>query len=81
MLITIDSPDFESVVVFLDGKPLKNFQAAEDGDNGWVEVIDPASMAPLDLSEEGAAAPVDEKLEFVEIKTIRKYGQVEIRQI
>jgi hypothetical protein len=80
MQITQDHPDFTKVVVFLDNKVCFTVIAASE-EEGWVDIVDIAAAAPLDLSEDEAATIDDgEPTPWQEFPVKRKYGKVEIRK-
>jgi hypothetical protein len=78
MLITPEHPDLEKIVVFLNGRPLRSFNAAND-EEGWVEVVDIKKMAPIDLYNNSIDSDSPEPWEELPIK--RVHGKVEIRFI
>jgi hypothetical protein len=83
MLISIDHPEANRVVVFLNGRPLKTWLQARDGNDGWVDVPDPSAMAPLGVvntdpwNEMEQGSNVDHYESFA-VK--RLYGQIEFRR-
>ena len=80
MQITQDHPDFEKIIVFLDNKVCLTVVAASE-EEGWVDILDIAAVAPLDLSKEGASKPEDgEPTPWLEFPVMRKYGKVEIKK-
>jgi hypothetical protein len=73
-----DDPRWDKVIVLLNGRPARGAIAA-DTEEGWVEIYDIASMAPLDLSEEAATEALEDVSEVpVEVKTKKIYGVVSI---
>jgi hypothetical protein len=54
MLLHVESKEAQKTVVFLNGKPINHFIQAQDGEEGWVEVIDVEAMAPLYTPEDAA---------------------------
>lgn len=84
MKISQDHPEFDKKVILLDGRVVLTALAADE-EEGWVEIPDLFSLAPLpeDLeSDEGFdtdfAPGGEEVAEWEEIKTIKKFGKVEI---
>ena len=79
MLITNDHPDFYKTIIILNGKWVRGAIAANDTE-GWVEVPDIASMAPIDIHEK-----IDNKNNEVskweEMKTKKLTGKVEFKVI
>lgn len=83
-----DDPD-SRFVVFLNDRPVIAVQEADD-EEGWVEVPDLFSMAPLDPEVAhntkesgdpiGPGADISTE-EWEEIPILRKHGRVEIRKI
>lgn len=81
MYLSQDHPDFERAIVFLNGKLCSVVAANEE--EGWVDIIDIQSMAPLDLTEQGAAKPGQEEdlNEWEELPLKRVHGKVSIKII
>ena len=95
MFITTDSPAATRTLVYLNNKLIRYWISAEDGPNGFVEIVDPAAMAPVSLDPvsikveeldssnvniDNPVAEVDES-EFVELKTKKLNGQVEFKTL
>ena len=71
----------ESYTVWLNDRLIITAVAADE-EEGWVEIIDPEAMAPLDLSDNGVAAVGNETDEgWDTIPTKRLTGKVELRKI
>ena len=73
----LDSDTLYNTIVLLDGRRVMGALDADDVE-GWVDILDPTSLAPLiDLSEEESEdidlSPVEV---WEEARTIRKYGKV-----
>ena len=87
MILHIESPEANNVVVFLNDKPVKHYICAKDGAEGWVEILDLAAMAPIDEnpgSNETAWAEVDsteDESEWAPLKTRKITGKVEFRRL
>ena len=82
MYLTADSKEATNIIVFLNGKPIVSYIAAEEGKEGWVEIVDIASMAPLDLEEDNVAGDEEDlEVEFSELKTKKLYGEVEFKKL
>ena len=79
MKIDSSSENFEKSLVFLDGK-LVRYAFAADDEEGWIDVPDPKSMAPLDLNEVLDCSEGSEQIsEWEEVVLLRKYGKVTIK--
>jgi hypothetical protein len=85
MILHVESEEAQKTVVFLNGKPVNHFIQAEDGENGWIEVIDAEAMAPLFGNEGDPFAEVDSTEENAEdwapLKTKKIKGKVEFRHL
>lgn len=71
--------DSNDKVVLLNGKIVKTALLVDEQE-GWVEIPDIATMAPLDIQacfEMGE----DDQVEAQELKTKRLYGKVEVKTI
>ena len=68
------------IIVVLNGKWCRGALNANEQE-GWVEVLDIASMAPLDANEGQPGNNSDEKVAIVSTKTKKIYGNVEIKKI
>ena len=77
MRLEHSDPQFENTLVFLDGKWCRGAVAADDVE-GWVEIVDLASLAPLEKNEATVMCnPGDEAVtEWDCYQTKRKYGKV-----
>jgi hypothetical protein len=84
MRINQQHPDFDKLLVFLDGKWIRAAIEADDAE-GWVIIPDIASLAPLPAEQDDFDtdfAPGEETVdEWEEMKTIKKFGRVEFRHI
>lgn len=82
MRLTADHPDLETTLVFLNDKLCKMFVAADDSE-GWVDIPDLAAMAPLDMSEFGAAKPEqeDQVEQWEEVPVKRIFGEVRFQKL
>ena len=47
MNLHVDSEEARSIIVFLNNKVVTHFICAEEGSNGWIEVVDADAMSPL----------------------------------
>jgi len=84
MRITSDSPEADRTIVYLNGRLVRSYISAEDGDNGWVEVIDKGSIPPIDISKENEWSieqDISEELEMIELKTKILKGKVEFKRL
>ena len=84
MILHVESPEAANIVVFLNDKPVKHFISALDGAEGWIEVIDPMAMAPLDSIKGDPWAEVDstaDETDWTPVKTKKVYGIVEFRRL
>ena len=88
MRLSIESEEAQKIVVFLNDKPVNHFICAEDGVNGWIEVVDPEAMAPLyenqgnpwaELQNESSQEGEEEA--WVPLKTKKITGKVEFRRL
>lgn len=84
MRINQQHPDFNKFLVLLDGRWLRLVLEADD-EEGWVIIPDLKSMAPLpedkDKYDADFASGEETINEWEELKTIKKYGRVEFRNI
>jgi len=89
MRITKRDLETGNYVVFFEDRPLRTVMAADD-EEGWVEIPDLRSLAPINLKKNDPVArhPMDKtgEVEFAEygweeIPVLRKQGKVEIRKI
>jgi len=80
MILKAHQEEAEVTVVLFNDKPLSHYVAACD-DEGWIEVIDPAAMAPLDTEDEGELTAEDAEGAWVPLKTKKIFGKVELRKI
>jgi len=79
MILTSDMEEAGKTVVLFNGKPMKQWMAAEDGEQGWVEILDIGAMAPLELNE---GVPGEDDLpDFQSLQTKIKRGKVEFVKI
>jgi hypothetical protein len=77
MRVVLDDSTADEYVILLNGRPVITAVEADDKES-WVDILDPAAMAPLDLDEH---THLDTDMpEFKEIKTRRLFGKVEIRR-
>jgi hypothetical protein len=83
MRLHVESREAQQTVVFLNGKAVNHFICAEDGDNGWIEVVDAAAMAPLFENQGNPFAEVkdDEEEAWAPLKTKKVFGKVEFRRL
>lgn len=75
MFIEATSPEASKYLVFLDGKPLKSYVAANE-EEGWVDVISPA---PIDLTDSSSIK--GEPTPWEEIPVKRLQGQVKVVEV
>ncbi len=73
MILTIDHPLAKKVVVLLNDKPLKCWMSAND-EEGWVEIPDISSMAPL--IQEPTKLEEGELTAWEEVPVKRIYGKI-----
>ena len=83
MTLHIESEEAQKTVVFLNGKPVHHFIQAENGEKGWIEVVDAAAMAPLFANESDPFAEADstDEDEWTPLKTKRIEGNVEFKRL
>lgn len=79
MLLTHDNPLADNTLVYLDGKMMKSYVAAND-EEGWIDIVDIASMAPLDLTSQDLQSE-ELPTPFETLKTKRKFGKVEFKRL
>lgn len=77
-ILTSDHPDAESTIILLNGKPMKHWISAQEGDPGWVEIMDIQRLAPL-IEDSGDTE--DTEPEYQELATKTIYGKVEFINI
>jgi hypothetical protein len=79
--MTKDHPDFDRTFIYLNNRWCRGVLAADD-EEGWVEILDITAMSP--------APPIDKEIQNVDsslptawehLRTKRKYGKVEFRQL
>jgi len=76
--ISSDSPDAQDTIIFFNGEIVQAYVIAQEGEEGWIEIYDLASIAALDLT----INPEEEEEEaFSEIKPRRKIGKVEFKKL
>ena len=81
MFIDKTDPRFEDFVIFLNGRPVRGAVAANE-EEGWVDIVDIAALAPLDLDDNAArehASPSDPTAEVIPLK--RLMGTVQVRKL
>jgi len=78
MKIDKTDPKFEKTLVMVDGKWCKGAIAADD-EEGWVDIIDLASMAPLNLESKDSWVEGGGEVEAIAIKTKRVYASKEVK--
>lgn len=81
MILHVESKDAQNVVVFLNGKPVNHFVRAEDGENGWIEIVDPAAMAPPCLKEEPDKNPYAETDSIEELEEVEPWTELKLKKI
>lgn len=82
MKLHVSHPDAETHVVIFNGKPLKHYIVADDVE-GYIEIIDVPTMAPIDLETYDDEIDLDEETvpTFTPMASKRIYGEVQIRKL
>ena len=80
MKIDINTPNCEEYVVYLNNRIILTAVAAND-EEGWVDILDPLAMAPLDTTNSEITAGDEDLNPWTQIPTKRKFGKVEIKYV
>lgn len=82
MILTMDNPQADRTIVLLNGKPVKSWISAKDGEDGWIEIVDITALAPLDKNPGEPGNAGDHEVDVaVEMPTKKINGHVEFRTL